>query len=358
MVQVASGGSPISQVGEFKLIDGISKLLGSSRVLSSGVVLGTGDDTAIWQPRPGRAVAVTTDMLVDGVHFRTDWSDAREIGHRALAVNLSDLASMGARPRTAVISLGLRGRERDRWVYDMYRGMMALAQKAHLRISGGDIVHSPKVLTISVTALGELRSPDHALRRNEARAGDIIAVTGPIGLAAAGVRLLTDENTSADGAPVMLAAHRMPQPRVLHGILLARAGVRCAMDLSDGLFGDLPKIIEASEVSARIEMDKLPIPSSLRWNFPDWFELATRGGEDFELLFTAPPEVYERVETLFRRCRLRPPIAIGTITTTGKDGPQMMLRDTAARRKVIEPGAFDHFAARPKPAENGRTARR
>jgi thiamine-monophosphate kinase len=355
MVQVASGGSPVSQVGEFKLVDGITKLLGSSRVRSSGVVLGAGDDTAIWQPRPGRAVAITTDTLVEGVHFRTDWSDAQQVGHRALAVNLSDLAAMGARPRTAVISLGLRGRERDRWVFDMYRGMMALAHKTHLRISGGDIVHSPKVLTIGVTAVGELRSPDHALRRDQARPGDIIAVTGPLGLAAAGVRLLTDENTSIDGAPAMLAAHRLPQPRVLQGMLLARAGVRCAMDLSDGLFGDLPKIIEASEVSARVEMDKLPIPSSIRWNFPDWFDIGTRGGEDFELLFTAAPEVYERVETLFRRCRLRPPIPIGTITATGKHGPQMLLRDTAARRKVIEPGAFDHFAATPKAATNGRT---
>jgi thiamine-monophosphate kinase len=224
-----------------------------------------------------------------------------------------------------------------------------------VRISGGDIVRSPKSLTIAVTAQGELRSLDHALRRNQARTGDIVAVTGPLGLAAAGVRLLTDGNTKIDGAPIMLAAHKLPQPRVLHGILLARAGVRCAMDLSDGLFGDLPKIIAASQVSARVEMDKLPIPSSVRWAFPDWFNLGTRGGEDFELLFTAPPEVFERVTTLFRRCRLRPPIPIGTITAPGKKGPEITLRDVASRRRVIEPGAFDHFAAMPKTATNGRT---
>ena len=346
MVQVASGGSPVSQVGEFKLIDGISKLLSSSRVRSAGVVLGAGDDTAIWQPRPNRATTLTTDTLVENVHFRTDWSDAQQIGHRALAVNLSDLAAMGSRPRTAVISLGLRGREQDRWVYDLYRGMLALAHRSHLRIVGGDIVHSPRALTIGVTAVGELRSPEHAMRRDQARSGDIIAVTGPVGLAAAGVRLLTDGNTRIDGAPSMLAAHRLPQPRVLHGILLARAGVRCAMDISDGLFGDLPKIIGASEVSARVEMDKLPIPSSVRWAFPDWFELGTRGGEDFELLFTASPEAFERVNTFFRRCRLRPPIAIGTVTAIGKNGPQIMLRDASARRHVVEPGAFDHFNAK------------
>jgi thiamine-monophosphate kinase len=265
---------------------------------------------------------------------------------------------MGARPRAAVVSLGLRGREQDRWVYDLYRGMLALTHRYHLRIAGGDIVHSPRVLTIGVTVFGELRSEDAAMRRDQARSGDIIAVTGPLGLAAAGVRLLSEGKTTIDGAPAMLAAHRLPQPRILHGMLLARAGVRCAMDISDGLFGDLPKILTASEVTARVEADKLPIPSALRWTFPDWFDLGTRGGEDFELLFTAPPEVFERVEALFRRCRLRPPIPIGTLTAPGKDGPPLTLRDVAARRKVIEPGAFDHFAATPKPTGNGRTATR
>jgi thiamine-monophosphate kinase len=195
------------------------------------------------------------------------------------------------------------------------------------------------------------------MRRDQAQPGDIVAVTGPLGLAAAGVRLLTDGRDKVEGAPVMIAAHRLPQPRILHGILLARAGVRCAMDLSDGLFGDLPKIVEASEVTARIDMDKLPIPSALRWTFPDWFELATRGGEDFELLFTAPPEVFERVTTLFRRCRLRPPIPIGTIATPGRKGPEIVMRDMASRRQIIEPGAFDHFAVRPKAgaSANGRS---
>jgi thiamine-monophosphate kinase len=344
MVQVASGGKPVSAVGEFPLIDGISNLLASSRVRSSGLVLGSGDDTAIWQPRPGRAVTITTDTLVDGVHFRRDWSDAQQIGHRALAVNLSDLAAMGSRPRTAVVSLGLRGDELDRWVYDFYRGMLALAHRWHVRIAGGDIVHSPDALTIGVTAHGELGSADVALRRDAAQPGDVVAVTGPLGLAAAGVRLLTEGMTRIDGAPAMLAAHRMPQPRVLHGVLLARAGVRCAMDLSDGLFGDLPKILTLSNVSARVEMDLLPIPSSLRWSFPDWLDLGTRGGEDFELLFTAPPGVFERAAILFRRCRLRPPIRIGALTSPSKDGPKLTLRETSTKRREIEPGAFDHFA--------------
>lgn len=346
MTRAAAGGKKVREVGEFPLITGIGRILGSSRVRSSGMILGAGDDTAVWQPRPGRTVAITVDTLVEDVHFRKRWAIANEIGQRALAVNLSDLAAMGARPRVAVVSLGLTGDEFDRWVYDLYRGMLVLAGRWHTRIVGGDIVHSPRKAgtTISITAHGELR-PGHEMLRSQAQEGDIIAVTGPLGLAAGGVRLLTEDRQLAEGAPIMLAAHRTPQPRVLHGILLARAGVRCAMDISDGLLGDLPKICEASEVSALIVQDDLPIPNALRWSFPDdWLNLALRGGEDFELLFSAPPEVYERVLTLFGRCGLRPPTAIGKMTKPGKDDPAVIMRRPDLRREVVEAGAFDHFS--------------
>ncbi len=341
-----TAGRPVSQVGEFALIGSIRNLLGSSRVRSSGLLLGAGDDTAIWRPRPGRTVALTTDVLVEGVHYRTDWSTPGQIGHRALAVNVSDLAAMGARPRVALVALGLRGDEPDRWVFDMYRGMLALAGKLHVRIAGGDIVRSPRAQTISVTAIGEAR-PGMELRRDTAKIGDMIGVTGPLGLAAGGIRLLEHSDKTADGAPAMLKAHLEPRPKVLAGLLLARAGVRCAMDLSDGLLGDLPKICEASGVSAVLEQDDLPIPNSLRWNFPDWFDLALRGGEDFELLFTAPPEVFARAADLFRRFGLRPPIVIGEAIAPAPSGPRISMRFTDLHRDVIEPGAFDHFAPSP-----------
>jgi thiamine-monophosphate kinase len=343
-MQPAGGGKPLSEVGEFGLITGIGNIARSSRVRSSGLVLGIGDDTAIWQPRPGRAVAITTDTLVEDVHYRNDWIDPKDLGQRALAVNISDLASMGARPRVALVTLALRGTEKDRWVYEIYRGMLAYSHKVHVRVAGGDIVHSPQAASISVTAIGELRSADAAMRRDRAQVGDVIAVTGPLGLAAAGVRILKNGNCTLDGAPEMIRRHQTPTPRLLHGILLSRAGVRCAMDLSDGLLGDLPKICEASDVSALIEEDRLPIPNALRWSFTDWFDLALRGGEDYELLFTAPPEVYARTEQLFRRCRLAEPIRIGTIVELGGKKPQVTMRHTDLRREVLSPGAFDHFS--------------
>jgi len=348
-----SGGKRISSVGEFALIRSISNILASSRVKSSGTLLGTGDDTALWQPRPGRAVAITTDTLVEGVHYRTDWSTAEQIGHRALAVNVSDLAAMGARPRVAVVALGLRGDEMDRWVYDMYRGMLALAGKLHVRIVGGDIVRSPRAQTISVTAIGEVR-PGQEMRRDAAQIGDMIGVTGPLGLAAGGVRLLEQNGGLSDGAPAMKRAHLEPRPQVLAGMLLARAGVRCAMDISDGLLGDLPKICEASGVSALLQQDDLPIPNSLRWNFPDWFDLALRGGEDFELLFTAPPEVFAKAADLFRRFGLRQPTVIGETIAPTPHGPRISMRFVDLHRDVLEPGAADHFPVAPKiPAAAG-----
>lgn len=345
MIQVGGQRKPISEVGEFGLIRGVRNLVRTSKVYSSGVTLGIGDDTALWRPRPGHEVIVTTDMLVEGVHFRHDWSKAESIGHKALAANLSDVAAMGGRPRVAVVSLGLKGNESDRWVYEFYRGAMKLGAKYHFTFAGGDIVHSPKATTVNVTLLGEISPRRPAMRRDTARPGDVIAVTGQLGLAAAGARLLADDRLQADGAPRMLDAHRIPEPRVLQGLLLRWAGVRCAMDLSDGLLGDLPKICDASEVQAIIEEDRLPVPHALRWSFDDWFDLATRGGEDFELLFTCPEEQFVLVALLFNRFGCPLPVRIGTIEEPKENRAQIQLRRTDRKRVDIEAGAYDHFRA-------------
>lgn len=333
----------VASVGEFGLIRGIGNYLKSTRVKSAGVVLAPGDDAAIWQPRRGTQVVISTDMLIEGIHFRHDWSSGESVGHRALAVNVSDIAAMGARPRVAVVSLGLRATTHDKWVYDFYQGAIALGVKCHFRIVGGDLVRSRGKTIVSVTVQGELPKGSAGLRRDRARPGDIVAVTGPLGLAAAGVRILTDNTIKVDGAPQMLDAHRRPTPKVLHGMLLRRAGVEAAMDLSDGLFGDLPRICEASDVTATLRYDQIPIPSAVRWNFSDWFDLGTRGGEDFELLFTCPPDTFERVIALFKRWKLPLPCQIGTLAAAKASGPALRLKGDDLRTADVELGAYDHF---------------
>ena len=156
MSKKATRGETVASIGEFGLIKGITNHLKTSRVKSSGVVLAPGDDAAIWQPRAGHQVVISTDMLIEGSHFRHDWSNGESVGHRAIAVNVSDIAAMGARPRVAVVSLGLRSATRDAWVYEFYKGAMELGRKVHLRIVGGDVVRSHTKTTIAVTVMGEL----------------------------------------------------------------------------------------------------------------------------------------------------------------------------------------------------------
>lgn len=345
MIAIGGERKPISEVGEFGLISGISNLIRASKGNKSAVLLGPGDDAALFRPRPGHTATITSDTLVEGVHFRHDWSQAESVGIKAMAVNVSDIASMGGRPRVAVISLGLKGNETDRWVFEFYRGALRVAEQNRFAIVGGDIVSSPKATTVSVTIYGEISPRKPALLRDKALPGDVIAVTGPLGLAAAGARVLGNDTLKLEGSPRMLDAHRRPEARLVQGLLLRWAGVKCAMDLSDGLLGDLPKICDASGIQAMLYEDRLPIPHAVRWGFDDWFDLALRGGEDFELLFTCTPENLVLVEMLFRRWGCPPPIQIGEITEPKERRSQIQLTRTDRRRMDIEPGAWDHFRA-------------
>lgn len=341
---IPSSGTPIREVGEFPLIEILQRMVSDH---SGGrVPLGIGDDAAIWQPRPGHRVVVTTDLLIEHVHFRLDWADWETLGHKALAANLSDVAAMGARPVVAVVGLGLHGYEKDREVADLYRGMDRLGARHGVTIVGGDVSSSPAAIVISVTVLGEASQQARLMTRGAARPGDVIGVTGPLGLAAAGLRALERQLLTLDGGPAMREAFNCPQPRVREGRLLRRVGVRAAMDLSDGLLGDLPKICAASSVSAVVDMLRVPVPNAVRWAFDDWFDMALRGGEDYELLFTAPPPIFERADRAFRRAGLRPPIAVGEIVEAGSDGPNVKIRGASGRIRDIAPGAFSHFGRR------------
>jgi thiamine-monophosphate kinase len=252
---MTGAGRPLREVGEEELIEQIARLVGDR---SNRVSIGIGDDAAAWRPRAGHELVITTDTLIERVHFRLEWTDWEALGHKSLAVNLSDIAAMGAIPRLAVVDLAVRGTERDRDIADFYRGVQALARRFGVAIVGGDTTRSPLGVAVSITVIGESPRDGHRLlRRDAGRPGDLIGVTGPIGLAAAGLRVLERGLKTLDGNPVMQEHYHRPQPRVREGLLLRRCGVRAAMDISDGLLGDLQKLCRASGVAAIVDLERV-----------------------------------------------------------------------------------------------------
>jgi thiamine-monophosphate kinase len=230
----------------------------------------------------------TTDLLVEGVHFRLDWTSPEDLGWKALAVNLSDLAAMGAAPGRALVSIAVDPARRG-LILDVARGIRELAQRTGTRIVGGDTVRSPGPFVVNVALVGEA-DPGHLLRRDAARTGDVVAVTGRLGASAAGLALLSKgrDALDSDAAP-LLAAHHRPWPRLLAGRLLGTHGVRCAIDVSDGLASEALHLARASRVGIEIDVDRVPLqPAAVRFlGERRSRELALSGGEDYELLFTA-----------------------------------------------------------------------
>jgi thiamine-monophosphate kinase len=336
----------VRDVGEFGLIELLAASLPTEVRGAPSLQLGIGDDAAVWEPSPGERVVVTTDSLIENVHFRRDWTDWESLGHKTLAVNLSDLAAMGAIPKLAVIALGIDGTERVADLQALYRGLGALARRHRTTLAGGDIVRSPGRLVLHVTALGET-SGRRVLTRFGANVGDLIGVTGTLGAAAAGLRLLgldaEDPRRCAATAGHLIEAQLKPEPRIALGATLLENGATSAMDLSDGLLGDLPKILVASGVSAVLNEIAVPVAAAVRALFPDeWVDLGLRGGEDYELLFTAPAEAWGVIESASRETG-------GTVTVIGeivageahKQGIGLVARD--GTRRTVSSGAFDHF---------------
>ncbi|MBI3945865.1 MAG: thiamine-phosphate kinase [Armatimonadetes bacterium] len=289
----------LADIGEFGLIARLAGIIGGRAGDASGVVLGVGDDAAAFQPRPDRLSVATADMLVEEVHFRRDWMSARDLGWKALAVNLSDCAAMAAEPRFALVCIALDERTDPSYVLDLYAGMQELAARFGVRIAGGDTVSSPSGLVLSVTALGEVE-PERMATRSGARPGDRILVTGTLGDSAAGCAALLAGPEAARVPPAVLEAHRRPWPRVAEARAAALAGgVSAMIDISDGLAGDLRHICEESGVGAEVAAAAIPISPACRDAARvlgrDPLDLALTGGEDYELLLTVAPQRAEDV---------------------------------------------------------------
>ena len=302
--------------------------------------LGIGDDCALLTPTPGLQTAISSDMLVEGRHFFAG-EDPLRLGHKALAVNLSDLAAMGARPVGFTLALALPAAERD-WLAGFSQGLFALADAFNIELIGGDTTKGP--LNICITVFGELR-PGQALRRNAAKAGDDIWISGTLGdarLALAGYRL--ELQRPLDAAGLQAAATRMhtPTPRVELGVLLAEQGIaHAAIDISDGLVGDLGHILALSAVGATLDIDALPAGPVLATR-----ETALRraytaaGGDDYELCFTAPASA--RAAILAAAAGVATPVTrVGAIDAQ----PGLRLVDAGGQPLALQLDGYDHFTS-------------
>lgn len=308
--------------------------------------LGIGDDCALLRPRHGEEIAVTTDLSIAGRHFRLDWHSPESIGHRTLARGLSDLAAMGARPIAAFLSLGLprelavaSGRK-SAWVQRFLDGFLALAAAYKTPLAGGDLSESPIPLA-DIVLIGAVHR-GKALLRSTARPGHLLYVTGVLGGAAAALASL-QELASAEPSrrqppripkqlEAQLAPHLYPQPRVAQGLWLARHCLAsAAIDLSDGLSTDLAHLAEESGVAAEVDAAQLPIHPAAT------LAQALNGGEDYELLFTAPPAA-----RLPRKIAGIPITKIGRILKSRPGCPAVTLLTTQGLQP-LKPKGWEHF---------------
>lgn len=320
-------------LSEFDLIKKYFK-----RARPGRAALGIGDDCALLAPSPGMQIAISSDMLVEGRHFFAG-ADARMLGHKCLAVNLSDLAAMGARPVGFTLALALPAADAD-WLEAFSAGLFALADAHGCELIGGDTTKGP--LNICITIFGEL-APGHALRRDAAMAGDDVWLSGALGdarLALAGYR----SELALDAAQQRLAGLRMhmPSPRVALGMALATLPLaHAAIDISDGLVGDLGHILAASGVGATIDVDALPAGAVLAGQALDLRRrFCAAGGDDYELCFTAPPENRDAIAAAAAQA--------GTdVTRVGSidAAPGLRLVDSHGKALDLRLAGFDHFTS-------------
>ncbi len=293
-------------------------------------VLGIGDDGAIFRPLPGMELVVSTDMLVSGTHFLPE-ANPEDLGWKTLAVNVSDMAAMGAQPRWALLAAALPAAT-ESWIEKFARGFFACADEFGIDIVGGDTTRGPR--NFCVTIFGEV-PPGQALLRSGARVGDDVWLSGHVGRAALGLahlqgRIVLEE---PDRSECLAALHR-PQPRVALGLAL-RGLATAAIDVSDGLLADLGHILDESHVSAHLDIPGLPPPGIER-------ECRLSGGDDYELAFTAPAARRGEVEALAERLGLAL-TRIGSVASGVS--PRLTFPDADGSPVEIQPSGYDHFGS-------------
>lgn len=332
----------LGDLGEFGLID---RIAGFFETNSSDISIGIGDDAAAIRNGAGILSLATSDMLLEGIHFDLSYISANQLGEKALAVNVSDIAAMGGTPRFFLLSIALPKDTKIDFVENFSKGAAIAAKRFGISLIGGDTVASDEKILISITLIGEVPEKE-VLRRNGAKPGDQIFVTGTLGDSAAGLKLLRKGTNIDRGSSIneeLIKKHLNPSPRVDVSRYISKNHLATSMiDISDGLLKDMGHICESSKVQGKVWLDRMPLSSAYikAAKVHDFgTNLALAGGEDYELLFTIPIEKVEELDKLEKNfdCRLT---HIGEICS----GDGVLLYDHA--NNIIEPGitGYDHFS--------------
>lgn len=307
------------------------------------LAMGMGDDAAVVRlPGARELLALTTDMLLEAIDFRREWITPRQLGYKSMAVNLSDLAAMGVRPRGVTVALALPAGATERWIRQFYDGLTECGARHGAALLGGDLSSSKGGIMVSITAVGE-SVHRKILYRSGGRPGDGLYVTGTLGRSAAGLKLLQDgiARSRQPAQREALRRHLTPEPRCGAGQWLAQSGLaHCLMDLSDGLSRDLPRMCAASRVDAVVYTDRLPVFAASRAWHCDPLAMALHGGEDYELLFAVPKARQRRLEQSY-------PAALPPIARIGELAPgdgTVWVSEPGKQRRRLPIRAFDHFA--------------
>ena len=316
-------------VSEHELLAAIARVLSGA---GPDVVVGVGDDAAVLAPGSGELV-LTTDALVEGTHFSRSTASARDIGYKAIAVNVSDIAAMGASPRYALCALTLSDAVDAAWVMELFGGMREACDEHAVSLVGGNLARGPEV-TVAVTVTGEV-APGRAVTRAGARPGDRLVVTGSLGGSAAGLRLASGRTPPSDDERAAIMRHLRPTARVGEAGVLARFGVTAMIDVSDGLALDLSRLCDASGVGALLRLAEVPVGPAAN------LEDALGGGEDYELLATLPDAAAVEAAREELAESFGVPLAeIGTI----REESGMVAADAAGDEAPLAPAGWDHFA--------------
>jgi thiamine-monophosphate kinase len=339
----------ISQLGEFPLIDRIARIAAVER---EDVIVGIGDDVAVLRPGPDRPggdwLLAKVDCQVEGVHYLKDVISPRQLGRKALAVNLSDIAAIGGQPLYALVSLALADDTEVDWVDELYYGLREEGDKFGVAVVGGNMARSPGRAFVDVFVLGRVRQ-EHVLLRSGAHPGDQVLVTGRLGDSAAGLQLLLHPDRTLDLSPeerqMLLDRHFTPTPRLREAAVIARlGGATAGIDLSDGLSSDVGHICERSEVGVRLWAERLPISTATREvaavgeRIP--YALALEGGEDYELCFTAPPAQAQALSAAIEAETGTPATVVGEILPFDQ-GRLLVLPD--GREVELEAKGWQHW---------------